>query len=86
MSGSISGRVTDTNGAPVAGATVAVTASDLPVSDIAALTDAGGQFRRGGLAAGSYTLEVRKSGQGARTVPVQVAEGEQVHLEVKLGD
>jgi hypothetical protein len=86
MNGAISGRVTDAGGAPVPGATVALTSSDVAVSDIAALTDSGGNFRRSGLAAGSYTLEVRKSGQPARSIPVAVAEGEQVHLDVRLGE
>jgi len=85
MNGEISGRVVDASGTPVSGATVVVSKSNEPVSDIAALTDAGGSFRRGGLAPGSYTLEVRKTGQPAQEVPVEVADGQQVNLEVKLG-
>jgi hypothetical protein len=86
MNGVISGRVVDASGAPVPGARVALSSSSAPVSDIAALTDAGGNFRRGGLAPGAYTLQVHKTGQPPRTVPVDVADGQQVNLEVRLGD
>jgi hypothetical protein len=86
MSGVISGRVVDASGAPVAGASVAVTSSTVPVSEIAALTDAAGQFRRGELAPGDYTLEVRKTGLPPSALPVTVADGEQVNMEVRLGE
>jgi len=81
----ISGRVVDAIGDPVPGAMVALTGS-APSSEIAALTDAGGNFRRSGLEPDSYTLEVRKTGQSPRSVPVEVADGQQVNLEVRLGD
>jgi hypothetical protein len=84
MSGVISGQVVDASGAPVSGASVAVTSSRVPVSDIAALTDAGGQFRRSGLAAGDYSLEVHKTGLPPKTMQVTVAEGQQVNVEVQL--
>jgi hypothetical protein len=85
MTGVISGRVVDAAGKPVPGATVAVVASSVPASDIAAMTDAGGNFRRGGLDPGSYTIEVRKSGLPAEMIPVEVADGQQINLEVRLG-
>jgi hypothetical protein len=86
MNGVISGRVIDASGAPVSAASVAVTSSSVPVSDIAALTDDSGQFRRSGLEPGSYTLEARKTGLPPTSVQVEVADGEQVNLEVRLGE
>jgi hypothetical protein len=85
MSGMISGRVVDASGAPVPGAAVTVT-GNTPTSDIAALTDAGGNFRRGGLEPGSYRVDVRKTGQPPGSVQVDVVEGETVTLEVNLSD
>jgi hypothetical protein len=56
------------------------------VSDIAALSDASGQFRRSGLEPGAYTLEVRKPGLPPSSVQVDVADGQTVNLEVRLGE
>ena len=86
MSGVITGRVIDAAGAPIAGATVAVTSNAQPVSDIASLTDADGRFRRGGLAPGRYTLDVRKAGRATRSIDVDVADAQQTNLEVRLDD
>jgi hypothetical protein len=84
MSGVISGQVVDANGAPVSGASVAVISSRVRVSYIAAPTDAGGKFRRSGLATGDYALEVHKTGLPSRTLHVRVVEGQQVNVEVQL--
>jgi hypothetical protein len=85
MSGFISGRVVDASGAPVPGAVITLSGTDgVLIDDVAGLTDAGGLFRRGGLAPGSYQVNVRKTGQPSRSVQFVVSEGEQVNVEVQL--
>jgi hypothetical protein len=58
----------------------------VPVSDIAGLTDANGQFRRGRLEAGSYTVEVHATGLPSRVTPIELAEGQQINVEIRLGE
>ena len=44
------------------------------------------ELRRSGLEPGSYTLEVHKTDQPSRAIQVDVADGQQVNLEIRLGD
>ncbi len=84
--GSVSGRVVDATGAPVSGASVAVSASPQPVSDIAAITGADGSFRLGGLAPGTYTLTAHSTGHAPGEADVVVLPGQQANLEIRLDD
>ncbi|HEX5725611.1 MAG TPA: carboxypeptidase regulatory-like domain-containing protein, partial [Longimicrobiaceae bacterium] len=65
--GRIVGRVFDTGGQPVGGATVAVSGTELRT-----VTDAAGRFEFSGLAEGSYTLVFSRLGLGAVSRPVTV--------------
>ncbi len=82
--GSILGRVIDATGTPVVGASVAVSDSPLPVSDIAVLTGVDGRFSRGNLAPGSYTF----TAHNARYVPgeadVIIMANQQSEVEIRL--
>ncbi|MET1053546.1 MAG: carboxypeptidase-like regulatory domain-containing protein [Mycetocola sp.] len=82
--GAVEGRVLDSAGAPVAGATVAVAASTRPTRDIAAMTTADGRFRLGSLLPGSYDIEARQ-GTLAGTVQVVVEAGVPASVEIRLG-
>jgi hypothetical protein len=86
MSGIISGRVVDAAGAPVQGATVAITAGPGPVSDIASRTDANGHFEIGNLEPGTYSLDVRLAGQASLSVKVEVVDGQRSELVIRPGD
>jgi hypothetical protein len=86
MSSVIAGRVLDATGSPLVGATVALGSSSVPVSDIAARTGADGQFRRGGLDPGTYTVEVSHPDYPLHREPVEVADGQVLTLEIRLGD
>lgn len=84
MAGIITGRVLDAAGQPVGGATVAITQSDQPHRDIAAITAADGSFRLGGLRPGYYTLQAHSKGQfsnASTALPVQGG----ATVEIRLG-
>lgn len=55
----IRGLVLDGANRPVEGAVVTIKSAPRSVLDIAAITNADGQFLFGGLSAGTYTLELR---------------------------
>jgi TonB-linked SusC/RagA family outer membrane protein len=69
--GTITGRVTDENGQPLAGAQVAVQGTELR-----AVTNAQGQYRLVNVPAGSRTLRVGQIGREAAERTVTVAAGE----------
>jgi hypothetical protein len=64
--GSLSGQVTDENGAPIAGAAVKAASVSQTVS---ATTDAGGHFTFLSLAPDTYTVSVSKNGYNPTTYP-----------------
>lgn len=83
--GSISGRVVDAAGAPVQGASVLISQSPHPQSDIAPITGADGRFRLGRLMPGSYRLAVHGAGHASAAAIVEVAAGNQADVEIRLG-
>jgi protocatechuate 3,4-dioxygenase beta subunit len=81
--GSIAGRVVDAAGAPVPGASVVLTESPHPVSDIAPVTGADGRFHFKKLLPGTYKVAVHHAGHtGGATATVKA--GEQAEVEVHL--
>ena len=82
--GSISGRVVEANDIPVAGATVAISESPQPHSDIAALTGADGRFRLGSLAPGPYILVAHSTVHAPGGASVVVVAGQQSDVEIRL--
>lgn len=78
--GTISGRVLDLNGAPVPGATVAITgpATRQPV------TDADGRFHEVDLPAGDYQARVEQAGFLISSAPVQVQVRKDAPLQLQL--
>ena len=80
--GSIVGRVIDTNGNPVSGATVAIAGGTQPHNDIGAITNPDGEFRLGGMLPGSYDLMVRKGTTIHAQVEVLGAEPTNVEIEL----
>ncbi|HET7463445.1 MAG TPA: carboxypeptidase-like regulatory domain-containing protein [Longimicrobium sp.] len=60
------GVVRGPDGVPVQGARVAITASPVPVPEIAAETDADGRFELAAPAAGRYTLAAHAGGAAAQ--------------------
>lgn len=81
--GVIAGRVLAASGAPVAGATVAITGGSQPYRDVAAVSGADGRFRLGGLQAGDYRIEARAPG-ATGSASVTVAEGTSASVEIRL--
>lgn len=80
----IVGRVRGADGAPIAEATVAFGGDSPPHRDIAALTDAVGRFRFGGLAAGRYTVIVHAEGHAPASAEVEAGPGEVAEAEIVL--
>ncbi len=58
---------------------------EIPALGLVDFTGATGQFSIAGVAAGSYTIEVRQVGYGLHTQEVTVASGQTVTLEIALG-
>jgi len=81
--GSLSGKVTDSSGNPVAGAKVTAVSGD---NEYTKTTDASGEFRFEGVKAGrTYTLTASKEGYyNGRTMGVAVVRGETSVAEVRL--
>ena len=82
--GSIAGRVLDAAGQPVAGISVAISASSQLHNDIAALTNAQGRFRLSNLAEGTYTLAAHGPNNAEGAAQVAVNGGQQTEIEVRL--
>lgn len=81
--GSVAGRVTGPDGAPVEEARVLVeTGPSHP--DLAALTGPDGRFRLEGLAAGLYGLRILAGQLAPATARVTVAAGRRAEVEVRL--
>ena len=80
----LEGRVTDAQGAAVAGATVTATAPG--VAPVAATTDAAGAYRFTALPAGSYALTVAMPGfRTERRAGLALAAGATLRVDVRLG-
>jgi len=76
--GSVTGRVTDASGQPIAGATVAVVELAR-----AATSDKDGRFRLGTLPDGRYTLSARRLGYASSAKSIRVA-GASVEVDITL--
>src|SRR5579863_4915436 len=82
--GALSGSVTGTNGAPVAGATVIMAS---PSQRASATTDAGGHFSFLSLAPDTYTLDVEKTGYAPSSTPgIAIFADQQQTLAITLED
>lgn len=77
--GTIRGRVTAADGAPLAGAAVV-----LEATGVRALTDGSGTYRLPGVTPGSYTMHVRLIGYRASTAQVAVRDGVTLEHDVVL--
>jgi len=80
-SATIHGRVLDSAGDPVAGATVHLQQDD--ASRVAAVVDAKGEYKFSGLATGIYVLTAEKAGVRSRVATVTVSSNED-HPQVDL--
>ena len=58
---------------------------ELPTLGRVTLTNVAGAFTMAGVAAGTYSLEVRVIGYGLQTVEVTVASGQTANVDVMLG-
>ena len=83
INGSISGLVTDANGAAVAGATITATNNQNGQSRDAT-TNEEGLYRISSLAIGTYSVKIEKSGFGAVTEQTQVSSGADTAINFKL--
>ncbi|HEY9623757.1 MAG TPA: carboxypeptidase-like regulatory domain-containing protein [Crinalium sp.] len=81
---SIYGRVTDPQGNPIPQATVLFTGSSPTHTDIAARTNATGEYRYTNLTPGLYTLMVNAEGFPTQTQQIQVNSGEDAQLDFHL--
>lgn len=81
----VSGTVRDAGGEPVQGARVYFASGPVPLPDIAALTGADGSFSLSAPAPGNYELECAADGFDAERATVEVAEGAETRLDLRLG-
>ncbi|MEQ1885216.1 MAG: TonB-dependent receptor [Bryobacteraceae bacterium] len=83
-SGTLSGSVKDTSGAPIGRAKITITNTET-TSQVDAVSDGTGLFRSGGLAPGSYRLDVDSEGFAPLTRgPVALQDGQTVSLDLVL--
>ena len=80
----VAGRVVDSDGRPIAGASVLFSASPVAVPDIAQLTGSDGSFAMAAPAAGHYRVSVRASGHAAAEREVEVGAAAPAALEIVL--
>ena len=80
----IAGQVVDVTGAPVEGATIALTGNSLPAPRTAT-TNADGRYRLDLLAAGTYTITVEKAGVGRLTGTIVASSGRDTTGDFILG-
>jgi hypothetical protein len=81
----ISGRVLSADGQPIAGARVFFVSSPVPVPDIALLTDGTGRFSLTAPVPGAYRIGCSSDKFGSATITVDVADGQNVDVELRLG-
>jgi Carboxypeptidase regulatory-like domain len=81
----ISGRVLSADGQPVAGARVFFVSSPVPVPDVALLTDGTGRFSLTAPVPGAYRIGCSSDEFGSATITVDVPEGRNVEVEIRLG-
>ena len=81
----ISGRVLSAAGQPIAGARVFFVSSPVPVPDIALLTDGTGRFSLTAPVPGAYRIGCSSDKFGSATITVDVADGQNVDVELRLG-
>lgn len=79
--GAVSGMVTDSKGAPIAGASVRLSSTQ---TFRTAVTGADGSFRMGLLNPGSWTIEVTKSGLAKFTQSISVLVNQNQPVNIKL--
>jgi hypothetical protein len=82
--GSISGGVFTTSGAPIAGATVRVSGDGLPMGR-SVETDANGVYRIEYLLPGDYTVEIARADAGSATRTAIVSVGKDTQVDAILG-
>lgn len=82
--GTITGRVTSVQGEPVAEAVAMITTGSPPHRDIAALTNAQGEFKFDELIPGTYTILVNVGGHPAQSKVAHVEAGQAAHLDFSL--
>jgi len=82
--GSITGRVTTSQGEPVANATVLITGASPSHKDIAALTNEQGEYNFDDLIPGDYTIMVNAEVYGTRTQQTHLEAGQVTRLDFSL--
>lgn len=80
MAGTIRGRVSTSEGQPVAGASVTIDRSEAPHHDLAFMTGDRGEFLLGGLQPGPYSIAVEVHGAPRQVRTVQVVNGDEARL------
>ena len=80
----IAGQIVDVTGAPVEGATIALTGNSL-LTPRTATTNADGRYRLDLLAAGTYTITVEKTGVGRLTGTIVASNGRDTTGDFILG-
>jgi hypothetical protein len=80
----VAGRVLDTDGNPVAGATVSFTSAPGPVPDIAGLTGADGRFLLEAPEPGRFAIAARDAAGASAEVTVDVGAVPPDEVEIRL--
>jgi hypothetical protein len=80
----VAGVVRDPAGDPVPQARVYIASGPVPVPDIAALTDAAGQFAMALPAAGTYEVACTAEGYAPSSTTVTAAGEQELRLELRL--
>ena len=84
--GTIAGRITTLGGTPVGNAAVLITGDSPTHQDIAALTNAQGEYRLAGLVAGDYTVLVNAAGYKPSSDTIRVSEVGGAELNFTLSE
>jgi len=83
--GSIRGYVTNTAGAPLAGASIEARDTSTSVRRVVLAKD-NGFYAMAGLTPGAYLVTARRIGSAPRTIPVRVGVGQELTLDIQLAD
>ena len=80
----LTGRILDSNGRPVAGASVFLIAAPVAMPDIAQLSNAEGVFDLEAPSAGRYTIGAAAPGGGEGRITIDVGEGDAGPVEIRI--
>ena len=80
----LTGRILDSAGRPVAGASIFLVAAPVAMPDIAQLSSADGGFDLEAPSPGRYTIGAMAPGRGQGRITIDVGEGDAAPVEIRI--